>query len=59
MDRGAWQATVHRITKSWAQLRVHVHAHVRAHTHTHTHTLTATLKKIWRDLKFTVLGVRL
>ena len=55
MDRGAWQATVHRITKSWAQLRVHVHAHV----HTHTHTLTATLKKIWRDLKFTVLGVRL
>ena len=30
-----------------------------ARAHTHTHTLTATLKKIWRDLKFTVLGVRL
>ena len=38
MDRGAWQATVHRITKSWAQLRVHVHVHVHTHTHTHTHS---------------------
>ena len=29
MDGGAWQATVHRITKSWTWLRD------RAHTHTH------------------------
>ena len=21
MDRGAWQATVHRVTKSWTQLK--------------------------------------
>ena len=31
MDRRAWRATVHRVTKSWTQLR---------HTHTHTHTHT-------------------
>ena len=28
MDRGAWQATVHRVTKSWTQLK-------RLSTHTH------------------------
>ena len=32
MDRGAWQATVCGITKSWIRLST------RAHTHTHTHT---------------------
>ena len=38
MDRGAWWATVHRVTKSWIQLkRLSVHAYT--HTHTHTHTL--------------------
>ena len=26
MDRGAWQATVHGITKSWTQLSTHTHA---------------------------------
>ena len=25
MDRGAWQATVHRVTKSWTQLNTHAH----------------------------------
>ena len=34
MDRGAWQATVHGVTKSWTQLSVC--AHRGAHTHTHT-----------------------
>ena len=32
MDRGAWQAIVHRVTKSWAwlkQLSVNTHAHVQ------------------------------
>ena len=29
MNRGAWQATVHGVTKSWTQLR-------NSHTHTHT-----------------------
>ena len=33
MDRGAWQATVHGITKSWAWLSSHTH------THTHTHSV--------------------
>ena len=31
MDIGAWQATVHGVTKSWTQLK-------QLHTHTHTHT---------------------
>ena len=31
MDRGAWQATVHRVAKSWTRLSVHTL------THTHTH----------------------
>ena len=32
MDRGAWQATVHGVAKSWTQLNTDTH------THTHTHT---------------------
>ena len=32
MDRGAWRATVHGVTKSQTQLSTHTH------THTHTHT---------------------
>ena len=36
MDRGAWQAAVHRIAKSWTWLRwLSMHAN---YTHTHTHT---------------------
>ena len=30
MDRGAWRATVHRVTKSWTRLK-------QLSTHTHTH----------------------
>ena len=30
MDRGAWQATVHGVTKSWTQLSVHTHTHTDA-----------------------------
>ena len=30
MDKGAWRARVHRVTKSWTRLK-------RQHTHTHTH----------------------
>ena len=33
-DRGAWQAMVHRVTKSQTQLN-HL---ARVHIHTHTHT---------------------
>ena len=25
MDRGAWQATVHGVTKDWTQLSIHTH----------------------------------
>ena len=29
MDRGAWQATVHKVTKNWTQLkRFNTHAHM-------------------------------
>ena len=36
MDRGAWQATVHRVTKSQTQLKrlsMHAHTHARMWTH--------------------------
>ena len=35
MDRGAWWATVHRVTKSWAglkQLSTHMHTRIQALT---------------------------
>ena len=40
MDRGAWQAIVHRVTKNQRQLkllsaRTRAHAHMRTRTHTH------------------------
>ena len=28
MDRGVWRATVHRVAKSWTQLKATEHAHV-------------------------------
>ena len=34
MDRGAWRATVHKVTKSQTRLK-------RLITHTHTHTSSA------------------
>ena len=34
MDRGAWRATVHGVSKSQIQLSAHTHTH----THTHAHT---------------------
>ena len=37
MDRGAWQTTVHRVSKSQTWLK-RQHMRMRAHTHTHTHT---------------------
>ena len=37
MDREAWQATVHRVVKSWTQLIVLAYAHT--HTYTHAHIL--------------------
>ena len=37
MDRGAWRATVHGVTKRRTQL---THTHQPTHIHTHTHTRT-------------------
>ena len=45
MDRGAWQATVHRATESDMTERT------RAHTHTHTHVSNA---KVARPPDFNV-----
>ena len=53
MDRGAWWATVHGVTKSWTQLSMHTrthahtHTHTRTHTHTHAHTHTHRLKELF------------
>ena len=44
MDRGAWQAIVHGVTKSQRQLMVTKHASI--HTHTHTHTIMKMLPLI-------------
>ena len=41
MDRGAWWATVHRVTKSWTQLKW-----LTTHTHTHTHNKICCLSEI-------------
>ena len=40
MDRGAWQAIVHGVAKSWTWMSnwATEHTCVLAHTHTHTHT---------------------
>ena len=40
MHRRAWRATVHRVTKSQAQLSMCAWLCMRVHTHTHTHTHT-------------------
>ena len=47
MDRGAWQVTVHGVTKSWLRSSTHTHTHTHTHAraHTHTHTLTQSAKK--------------
>jgi len=38
MDRGAWQAAAHVVTKSKTWLSVHAYTHTNTNTHTHTHT---------------------
>ena len=37
MNRGAWQATVHGVSKKWTQLGIHTHTHTHTHTQTHYH----------------------
>ena len=45
IDRGAWQAMIHGVTKSWTQLSMH--------THTHIHNQEALYIKIlpWANLR--------
>ena len=41
MDRGAWQATVHRTAQNRTRLkRLSTHTHTHTHTHMHTHIWT-------------------
>ena len=41
MDTGAWQATVHRITKSETWLKwCSIHTHTHTHTHLYSHNIT-------------------
>ena len=37
MNRGAWRATVHGVTKSQTQLSAYTHTYTHTHTHTDTH----------------------
>ena len=43
MDRGAWWAVVHGVTKSWTRLSMHIwtHVHIWAHMHKHDVTITS------------------
>ena len=64
MDRGAWQAAIHVVTKEWdvteATLRAHEHMRVHTHTYmyiyTHMHTdllgYTHTLNCTWFKCTF-------
>ena len=40
MDRGAWWAMAHGVTKSQTQLSTCAHTHTHTHTHVHTRVLT-------------------
>ena len=47
MNRGAWQAIVHMVTKSWTWLKW-----LNTHTHTHTHTIwNASFRIYWKRKK--------
>ena len=51
MDRGAWEATVHGVAKSQAQLSTHTH------THTHTHTQHTVWAEHCENLKGLIFGL--
>ena len=40
IDRGAWRATVHGVTKSQHDWVTNTHSHTHTHTHTHAHAHT-------------------
>ena len=47
MDRGVWQATVHKVAKS----KTRQSAHACTHTHTHTHTHRSR-QRVWSDWRW-------
>ena len=49
MDRGAWQATVHGVTKNWTQLSLCTCAHAHTHTHTHRYTISVMHQSMGHD----------
>ena len=51
MDRGAWRATVHGVTKSWIWLSDWVHTHTHTHTHTHSNNYLYWTLTIGQDLE--------
>ena len=63
MDRGAWQATVHGVTKSQNDWVTNIFTCTHTHTHTHTYTrITLTLKQFYdvfprSNLKNTVFTI--
>ena len=40
MDKGTWQAIVHRVAKGRTGLSTRTYTHTLTHTHTHTHTVS-------------------
>ena len=47
MDRGAWQATVHGVSKSQTWLKSCTHKHTYSYTHTHTTCWEGTSSPHW------------
>ena len=37
LDRGAWWATVHGVSKNLIRLSMHAHTHTHTHIHTYAH----------------------
>ena len=54
MDRGAWRAIVHSVTRSWTQLSTHAYTH----THTWGRWLTAEDKDINSQVSDTLISCR-
>ena len=55
MDRGAWWATVHRVTRVRHNLATKpplppMHAHTHTHTHTHTHRMAPYTRLLWEPI---------
>ena len=61
MDRGAWQATVHGVTKSWTRMSIQTHTHTHTQYVAHIQTLDNTqwgnsysrLESCWTDFDMT------